>query len=227
VECGADPNQAAEGGYTPVFAAAQGVCVEMLRYLIKECGAEVLEGHQAVHDGDLPLFLAAEQDHMDMVRCLVTEFGADVNQTNKEGEMILFDAFRRGGIEGKQFLVRDLGADVNRSNDEGMTPLMVAAWSNKTAIIKHLVHNGAFVRAVTVAGDTAITILRAAHGVSAEQIAHLEVRECCGNPGCDGGGVKRCGLTCARRSNIAVSSVRWRTGACIGWIATPHSPLHR
>jgi hypothetical protein len=70
--------------------------------------------------------------------------------------------------------------------------LMVAANVNHQAIIKHLVHKGARVRATSLTG-TAITLLECA-GATAAEVAYLEVRECCANPGCDGGGRKRCAV---------------------------------
>jgi hypothetical protein len=70
--------------------------------------------------------------------------------------------------------------------------LMVAANVNHQAIIKHLVHKGARVRATSMIG-TAITLLECA-GATAAEVAYLEIRECCANPGCDGGGRKRCAV---------------------------------
>jgi hypothetical protein len=90
-----------------------------------------------------------------------------------------------------RFLVTELYADVNQAKHDGYTALMCAARANDQALIKHLVHKGARVRAVSVSGETAITELNAAEATAA-QIAYLEMRECCANPGCDGGGRKRC-----------------------------------
>jgi hypothetical protein len=60
-------------------------------------------------------------------------------------------------------------------------------------LIKYLVHKGADVRAVSKIGSTAIKKLKAS-GATAEQTAYLEVRECCANPACNGGGRKRCAV---------------------------------
>jgi hypothetical protein len=59
-------------------------------------------------------------------------------------------------------------------------------------MIKHLVHKGTCVGVESTDG-TAATILEEGGGTAAE-IAYLEVREHCANPGCDGGGVKRCAV---------------------------------
>jgi hypothetical protein len=120
---------------------------------------------------------------------MVTECGADVNQTNNSGTSLLLHAVAENDIEASQFdgiryLVRTLGADVNQTGKQGVTPLMVAASKNMVQMM---------VRTVSTVGNTAITLLRAA-GASAEQIAYLEVRASCANPGCAGGGVKRCAV---------------------------------
>jgi predicted transcriptional regulator len=110
----------------------------------------------------------------------------------------------------------ELGADINQADRYGQTPLIVAANTNNQPLIKHLVHKGAFVRAVSATGDKAITMLTAA-GATAVQIAYLEVRECCANPGCDGGGRKRCCVCKATRyCGMACRVAHWRVhrGGC-------------
>jgi hypothetical protein len=87
---------------------------------------------------------------------------------------------------------------------------MFAADANDQPLLKHLVHKGAHVRAVSARGKTAITILAAA-GATAAQITYLEVRECCANPGCDGGGRKRCCVCKATRyCGMACRVAHWR-----------------
>jgi hypothetical protein len=70
-------------------------------------------------------------------------------------------------------------------------PLLLAAHANNQPLLKYLVHKGAQVRAVSTRSNTATKMLAAA-GATAAQIAYLEMRECCANLGCDGGGRKRC-----------------------------------
>jgi hypothetical protein len=88
--------------------------------------------------------------------------------------------------------------------------LMMAAIRKNEAIIKHLVHKGAQVRAMSMIGHTAIAFLKEAEATAA-QIAYLEVRECCANSGCDGGGRKRC-CVCkeTRYCGMACWVAHWR-----------------
>jgi hypothetical protein len=107
--------------------------------------------------------------------------------------MPLHIAVQMGNLDVVRCLVSDLGADVNQAKNDGETPLMRAARMNNQALIRHLVHKGAHVRAVTKSGHTAVSHLKKI-GATTEHIAYLEVRECCASPGCDGGGRKRCAV---------------------------------
>jgi hypothetical protein len=143
-----------------------------------------------------PLIIAAMHGHLDIARLLVGK-GADVNEAqsmkegSKYGSTLLIIAVEHGCLPMVRCLI-ELGADVKQASERGFTPLMAAAQFNDQALIKHLVHKGAVVRAV-LEGFSAITLIRKA-GATAAQIAYLEVRECCANPGCDGGGFKRCAV---------------------------------
>jgi ankyrin repeat protein len=206
VELGADVNQATEDGATPLYIAAQKGHLDVVRYLVTELGADVSQAHV---NGATPLYIAAQMGHLDVVRCLVGEFGADVHLANHSGTTPLYVAAYFGHLEILR-LSEDFGAGVNRERHNGFTPLMTAAQTNNQPLIKHLVHQGAHVRAVSKSGSTVITELKAA-GATAAQIVYLEVRECCANPGCDGGGRKRC-CVCKemRYCGMACRVAHWR-----------------
>jgi ankyrin repeat protein len=212
-EYSADVSQANHGGGTPLLIAAQKGYLDIVRCLVAEFGADV---NQAMHEGATPLYIAVQNGHMDIVRCLVAEFGADVNQAMHEGATPLYIAVQNGHMDIVRCLLSEFGADVNQSKHDGATPLMVAANRNDQALMKHLVHKGAHVRAVATSGETAITVLKAAEATAA-QIAYLEVRECCATPGCDGGGRKRC-CVCkeTRYCGMACRVAHWRVhrGGC-------------
>jgi ankyrin repeat protein len=155
---------------------------------VADLGTDV---NQADKDGFTLLSLAVEMGNIEIARCLVGELGADVNQATHDGSTPLFIAAVNEQLDMVRFLVKEVGADINQAKHDGYTTLMCAARANDQALIKHLAHKGAHVRAVSASGETAITELKEA-GATAAQIAYLEVRECCANPGCDGGGMKRC-----------------------------------
>jgi ankyrin repeat protein len=211
-ELGADLG-ADHDGATPLLFAATIGNIDMVRYLTSELGVDV---NQANADGSTPLIVAAVLGRLAMVRFLVSEHGADVNQAEQYGGTPLIMATQEGNLDIVRYLIMELGADINQAANEGRTPLMVAAQVNNQALLKHLIHKGALVRAVSKAEHKAITLLKSS-GATTAQIAYLEVRECCANPGCDGGGRKRCCVCKATRyCGMACRVAHWRVhrGGC-------------
>jgi ankyrin repeat protein len=193
-ELGANPYLISKpAGFTPVIIASQNGYLEVLRFLVNEAGADV---NQGANNGDTPLYIAAKKDNqnLDVVRCLIAECGASVNQANSNGVSPLYTAAWHSHIDMVRCLITEFGADVDQAQENGITPLMSAVAFNNQDLIKHLVHKGANVRAATKDGDTAAMLLREVATATAAQIMYLEVRECCANPGCDGGGRKRCAV---------------------------------
>jgi hypothetical protein len=87
-ELGADVNQTAHNGITPLLVAVQFGRLDVARCLVKELGADVnqasLDG-VVLLDGLSPIHIAAEKINTATVSCLVEELGADVNQAAKDG----------------------------------------------------------------------------------------------------------------------------------------------
>jgi predicted TIM-barrel fold metal-dependent hydrolase len=187
-EFGANANQAANDGATPLFAAASRGNLPVVRSLVKDFGANV---SQATHDGSTPLLMAAQEGHLPVVQCLVKEFGANAYQAANDGATPLFAAAQRGNLPIVICLVKELGADVNQARLNGSTPLMVAAATKHTEVVVWLIKHGANAQAPFRQGSTATDVSRA-YGAPAEQTEYLEARTHCANPGCDGAGLKKC-----------------------------------
>jgi ankyrin repeat protein len=206
-DLGADVNQVDAKFFTPLYIAAQSGNRALVQCLVNELGADVNQGDI---DGVTALFIAAQKGFLDIVGFLAGESGADANQAMHGGATPLCIAIQQSHMDIVRCLVTDFGADVNQARQDGATPLMMAAIRKNQALIKHLVHKGAHVRAVATDGTTAITYLKMI-GATAAQIAYLEVRECCANPGCDGGGRKRC-CVCkeTRYCGMACRVAHWR-----------------
>jgi hypothetical protein len=107
-ELGADVNQAANEGATPLYIAVQESRLELARCLVKELGADV---NQAAPDGATPLFIAAQLGHLNMVRLLVKELGADINIARSNGFTPLMVAAERTNEDVVTFLIK-YGANV-------------------------------------------------------------------------------------------------------------------
>jgi hypothetical protein len=183
----------------------------MMRCLSKDLGANM---HLPMPNGATPLCVAAQNGNLAMVSCLVKELDADVNEAKKDGATPVITAVDKGNLDMVHCLIKELGADANKAMDGRTTPLMTAALNGniatRTSIIKSLVHPGALVRVVSTLG-AAVTLLKKA-GATAAEVAYLEVRECCANPGCENGGRKRCAVCKETRyCGMACRTVHWRT----------------
>jgi ankyrin repeat protein len=187
-EFDAKVNQRCQEGATPLIIAAEKGHLNVLRFLANEARADV---NQGTNDGATPLYFATLHINLDVIRCLIAECGASVNQANSIGVTPLYIAAQYLHLDIVRCLTTEFGADVNLANEDGITALMAAAVHNNQDLIKHLVHKGANVRAVSRNGNTATMFLQKVKATAA-QIAYLKVREYCANPGCDGGGRKRC-----------------------------------
>jgi ankyrin repeat protein len=247
-ELGADVNRASHDGHTPVSVCAKEGHLELLRYLVEELGAnanpKTQDGSTPIStatwegrfdvikclameldadvndlhyiDGTTPLHIAVCCGHLQIVRDLVERFNANKNHASHDGTTPLILATRGGFYDITRYLIMELDADINQANNAGVTPLMFAAQMNNQAILMHLVHKGACIKTVSTAG-TAAEMLKAAGG-SAAEVAYLKVRECCSNPGCNGGGAKRCAVCKQTRyCGMACRVAHWpmhRVGCC-------------
>jgi hypothetical protein len=140
-----------------------------------------------------------------LATCLVIELGADVDRANSEGCTALWLAAGKGRLD----LVRELlklKADINHASKTGVTPLMIASNRKNEEVVTWLVKAGADTQA-TMPGfdDTAADVSGSSTGggfttadflrqvsASTSQTAYLEAKTHCSNPGCSGGGLKKC-----------------------------------
>jgi ankyrin repeat protein len=172
----------------PLSCAAGEGMLEVVRFLIKEAGADV---DRVRDDGMTALTLAAQQGHVTVLRCLVKEFGADVHQETSEGNTPLFIAAQQGFLAVVQCLVKECGADINRANLKGTTSLMAASAFKRTNVVVWLLKHDADAQVLHNYGGSAADISKD-HGAPAEQTAYLEARAHCANPACNGAGLKKC-----------------------------------
>jgi hypothetical protein len=126
-----------------------------------------------------------------VVHCLANDLGAEVSRIDEEGKSPLFMAASRGHLDVLHFLVKDLGVDINQASPDGHTALGFASARKHKSIAAWLIKNGANPQAVDPVLGTLADVSRK-FGAPADQIAYLEAKMHCTNPGCSGAGLKKC-----------------------------------
>jgi hypothetical protein len=187
-ELGADVKQADDQGQTTLYVACDRGSLPVLLCLVNELGADVNQGDE---EGWTPLHIAAQRGHLGVVRCLLDELSADVSKQDSNGSTGIIWAAREGKLDVVRCLVREFGADINHADHDGCTALMATAARKHAALAKWLVKAGADPQAKNAENENAADISRA-EGASTEQIAYLEAKAHCANPGCSGAGTKKC-----------------------------------
>jgi ankyrin repeat protein len=151
-----------------VECAARGVSLEVLRYFLKEIGADINGENQ---DGHTPLSAAAQFDRLDALRCLGKEFGAEVNRMNGFGSTPLFAAAQHGNLLAVSCVGKELGAYVNKANNLGLTALYIAVQNGHETIVQYLVKElGADVDPTDIDGSPPLFI--------AAQLGNLSMVQC-------------------------------------------------
>lgn len=112
--------------------------VEMIRFLVKECG---IDPNQTYDDEELmtPLHFAAEHGHVEVMRVLVKEYDANPNAKNIDGLTPLHFAAKHGHVEVMDVLVNECGANPNAKDTDGSTPLHLAASKGQVEVVRLLV----------------------------------------------------------------------------------------
>ena len=134
--------------------------LDMVKFLVKECGANIQQ--QGIWKGDSnqqrfsqvsPLWVATYKNELDVVKYLVSK-GACIETTDsKERRPELHIAAGNGNLAMVKFLVEECGANIQQqgiwSDCNGwnkfsqVTPMWVATYKNKLDVVKYLVSKGA------------------------------------------------------------------------------------
>ena len=128
----------------PLFEAVVRENVEMVRYLVKECYADLEDrGGHFPYESVTPLWWAAAENKFEVVKCLI-DLGADINAASPNGSTPVLYACSQSSPAKAEYLIRH-GADVKKPNNIGETCLMKSVKLKE--LCQLLIDNGADVKA--------------------------------------------------------------------------------
>jgi ankyrin repeat protein len=147
------------GGSTPLICASREGHLDVVRYLIVKCHADMKQCGSVVFDGETiedapPLWCAAAAGHYDIVKCLI-EHKADPNCRTLTNSTPL----RAACFDGHHKIVKYLlshSADLEIANRHDHTCLMIACYKGHVQIVKTLLEAGAKVNRCSVKKNTAL-----------------------------------------------------------------------
>ncbi|MES2613868.1 MAG: ankyrin repeat domain-containing protein [Bdellovibrionota bacterium] len=130
-------------GFTPLHLAVGMNHLEVARYLIRECKADI----NAEDDKEklTPLHIALRKGYLDLISCIIEEGGTHLNVNAKDiyGNTLLMEAVGMGNITVVRLLTTKFSVDVNIKSDDGNTPLYCAKIFGYTDIVDYLIAQGA------------------------------------------------------------------------------------
>ncbi|BGO96805.1 hypothetical protein NBRC10513v2_000741 [Rhodotorula toruloides] len=140
-------------GLAPLHYAAQRGHVDVVKWLIEECGAmpELEDG-----DGETPLHKAAHSGHLDVCRFLISR-EVDIDATDSDGWTALHNASSRGWLDIARLLF-EAGANVDHPSRHGYTPLMNAASKGQLPLVQYLLKQSADPLRRNTYGETAFDL---------------------------------------------------------------------
>lgn len=133
---GVSVNSRSTSGYTPLFYAAEGGHISMVKLLLKN-GADP----NANINGYLPVCGALATRHQN-IAIYMFDHGTNVHFINKNGDTFLHLACPIGGVKLVNYLVRR-GLNVNACGSDGNTPIFCSAETNNVEAAAALIKLGA------------------------------------------------------------------------------------
>lgn len=142
-------------GTTPLIMACRNGHLEIVKYLIKICDADIeqvgtvtFEGEEI--EGAPPLWCAAAAGFRDIV-CYLIDQGSHVNITTVTNSTPLRAACFDGHFDIVRYLVENK-ADIEIANRHGHTSLMISCYKGHIDVVKYLISKGADVNRKSLKG---------------------------------------------------------------------------
>ena len=142
-------------GATPLVMAAKNGHLEVVKFLVENCAADVVYAGSVTFDGETidgapPLWCAAAAGHLEIVKYLIKK-SANVNNTTLTNSTPLRAACFDGHFTIVKYLVEH-SADIEIANRHGHTCLMISCYKGHVSIVYYLLEKGADVNRKSVKG---------------------------------------------------------------------------
>jgi ankyrin repeat protein len=125
-------NAADKNGWTALHYACLNESLEVIRYLVEECNAKIMNELT-------PLQLSSANGKLRVIKFLVETTGANIRDVDEDGLTLLHIACIEGKMHVVQYLVEECDADINAVEAHGCTPLELASAYGKLQVVKYLV----------------------------------------------------------------------------------------
>ena len=136
-----DPHKYSYNGEPCLYTAAKGNHVDIVEYLIKECGCDPMMGTTTRHYSVPVLHYVASEGLLDVLKCMVMNINGhimDEQYRDTKGWTVLHRAVKH--IDVVKFLINECNCDIMTTDKYGDTILHAAASKGSLDVMKHLIN---------------------------------------------------------------------------------------
>ena len=133
-----DPHE--YNGEPCLYTAAKGNHVDIVEYLIKECGCDPMMRSTTGYYSDPVLHFVASEGSLDVMKYLINTHHCDPMTTNNNGETVLHRAVDH--IDVIKYLINQCNCDIMVTDKYGHTPLHHAARRGTPEVVEFLLSTG-------------------------------------------------------------------------------------
>ena len=123
-------------GMTPLHSASFNGHIEVVKYLIEQCHANVEEKDNS---GWTPLHYASVNGQIEVAKYLIEQCHANVEAKDNDGNTPFKTFLEKENIEVIKYLFEQCYENVEAKDNEGRTPLHYASKKNQIEVVKYLI----------------------------------------------------------------------------------------
>ena len=123
-----------------LYTAARGNHVDIVEYLIKECGCDPMMGTTTEYGSVPVLHYVASRGLLDVLKCMVTNVNGHMDEQyhDTNGQTVLHRAVKH--IDVVKYLINECNCDIKTPDEDGNTILHAAAREGSLDVMKYLIN---------------------------------------------------------------------------------------